>query len=189
MKRPANEERLRQIYRLLRASPAVWRIIEQRAFIEAQLHQVRRKVWPFAKVARLFGISPSLLRKWIGQGLLAPFGRPTEYHHPGLTVPAIQSFLDEVTEQAKWGIPAVPERKRPAEERCRKAARELRPGEALTVPDFAARAGVAAATVHRLLAAGSLCAWYATPRRPKICDWMEKERRNRLTRKRAKKER
>lgn len=183
MKQPAKDERLRKIYGLLSGSPAVWRIIENRASIEMQVGAVRRKVWPFAKVARIFGISPSLLRKWIGQGLLAPFRRPTAYHRPGLTVPAIQRFLDEVTGQAEWGGPAGLDRKRPAEERCRQAARELRPGEALSVADFAARAGVAATTVHRLLAVGILCAWHPTPHRPKICDWREKER---LTRKSAK---
>jgi transposase-like protein len=165
----------------------VWRILERRSQIESALRAKPRRVWPFATVARLFGISPSLLRKWVEQGLLSRFRRPSDQHRPGLTERAIRRFLDAVATESESGVELFRERARPAEEKCRKAKTGLRAREALSPAEFAARAGVAVTTVLRLLAEGTLNAWYPTPHRPKICTWMEKERRIRLTRKMAKK--
>jgi transposase-like protein len=161
--------------------------MERRSWIESALHAKPKRVWPFATVARLFGISPSLLRKWVEQDLLSRFRRPTEHHRPGLTERAIRRFLAAVATESESGVELFRERARPAEEKCRTAKTELQAGEALSPAEFAARAGVAVTTVHRLLAEGSLQAWYPTPHRPKICTSIEKNRRKSLTRKMAKK--
>ena len=174
---------------LLARSAAAKGIIGKRHAIESALRARRRRVWPLAAVARMFGISPSLLRKWAKQGLVSLFQRPTDSHRPGLTERAIRQFLKELAAEAESGIELFHHRPRPAEERCREAVRGLKPGEVLAPAEFAARAEVAVTTVRRLLVIRELDAWYPTPHRPKICDWMEKERRNRLTKKRAKKDR
>jgi transposase-like protein len=184
--RPAKEKRRLAIFRLFLRSEAVRTIMARHAWIERQMREKPRKVWPFAKIARLFGISPSLLRKWVAQGLITRFRPPSAHHREGLTERAVREFLREVAERADSGIEFTLRRPRPAVEKCRKVLRELQRGEALTPREFAARAGVAPTTVHRLLAEHFLVAWYPTPYRPKICDFLEKDRRIRLTRKKAK---
>jgi transposase-like protein len=124
-------------------------MIERRAWIERALRVKPRRVWPFATVAHLFGISPSLLRKWVERGLLSRFRRPTEHHRPGLTERAIRRFLAAVATESESGVELFRERARPAEEKCRTAKTELQAGEALSPAEFAARAGVAVTTVHR----------------------------------------
>jgi transposase-like protein len=174
------------VFRLLRSSPAAWKIVEARETIERSLRSRPRKVWPTATIAKLFGISPSLLRKWVHLGLIPRFRPPSKYYRPGLTARSVRSFLRELAEPVEWGIQLVRKRTRPAEEKCRKALRELAGGEAPAPAEFAARAGVAVTTVHRLLADGFLPAWYPTPHPPRICEWVEKNRRKMLTRKTAK---
>ncbi len=172
---------------LLQTSPAAGKIVGARKAIESHLRAQPRRVWPGATIARHFGISASLLRKWMDMGLIARFKPPSRHYRAGLTERSIRDFLRGLSKQAEWGIGLVRIRDRPAEERCRKAFRELQPGEAPSTREFAARAGVAVTTVHRLLACGILQAWYPTPYRPKICGWQEKDRRKRLTRKKPKK--
>lgn len=189
MKRSTKNHRRLRLFYLLRNSSAVWRILERRSFIESSLRTKPRRVWPFATVARLFGISPSLLRKWVEQDILSQFQRPTEHHRPGLTKRAIRRFLAAVAAESNFGVQLFRERARPAEKRCRETVRGLQSGEVVPPAKFASRAGVAVTTVHRLVAMGRLQAWYPTPHRPKICTWAEKDRRNLLTRKMAKKRR
>lgn len=114
VKRSARDDKELRIYRLLRSSPAAWKIIESRAAIEHHLRSRPRRVWPCATIAKLFGISPGLLRKWIDQGLLSRFRRPSEHHRPGLTARSVQSFLRELAEKRPMGHPsgeeAVPAR-------------------------------------------------------------------------------
>ena len=188
MKRNTEDERRWKLLQLLARSAAAKEIIGKRPQIENALRATRRRVWPLATVARLFGISASLLRKWAKEGLVSLFRRPSAHHRPGLTEKAVRRFLKELAEEAESGTEVFPHRPRHAEERCRKATQELKPGEVLAPAEFAARARVAVTTVRRLLAIGELDAWYPTPHRPNICDWMEKERRKRkkhLTRKKA----
>ena len=125
----------------------------------------------------------------MGLGLLSRFRRPSKSHRTGLTPRSVRTFLRELAEQSEWEIELVRKRPRPAEQRCVKATVELGKRETLAPAEFAARARVAVTTVRRLLAEGTLDAWRHTPHRPKICTWMEKERRNRLTKKMAKKRR
>lgn len=172
---------------LLAGSQAAKGTIANRHEVERNLKATPRRVWPLAKVARWFGISPSLLRKWAKQGLLPLFKRPSEHHRPGVTGHAIRTFLAELVSATESGMEVYCHRARPAEKRCHEAMRSLKPGEALAPAEFAARARVAVTTVRRLLAMGELRAWYPTPHRPKICDWMEIERRKRLTGKSGKK--
>ena len=187
MRRDIQFDRQYRILRLLAGSPGARSIAGDRTRIESALRAKPRRVWPLATVARLFGISPSLLRKWTGQGFLSMFRRPTEHHRPGLTERAVRKFLAELAAEAESGTEYFLHRPRRAEEKCRKANANWKPGEALAPAEFAARAGVSVTTVRRLLAAGDLDAWHPTPHRPKICDRWEKERRNRLTKKKAKK--
>ena len=113
--------RFERILRLLEGSSAAGRIAGNRARIESALRAKPRRVWPLATVARLFGISPSLLRKWVGQGLLSRFRRPTAHHRPGLTERAVRRFLRELAGEAESGTPVFLHRPRPAEKRCREA--------------------------------------------------------------------
>ena len=189
MKRDTKFDRRMKTLRLLASSTAAKNILDKRPQIESALRTKTKRVWPLATVARLFGISPSLLRKWATQGLVSLFKPPTERHRPGLTEQAIRKFLAGLSAEAASGIELFLHRPRPAEEKCRETVRGLKPGEALAPAEFAVRAKVAVTTVRRLLVMGELDAWYPTKYRPKICDWDEKNRRNRLTKKLAKKER
>ena len=144
-------------------------------------------MWPTATVARLLGISRALLRKWMGQGLLVPHVPPSEHHRSGILARSVRAFLDALERGNDSRIQVAPRRRpRPAEARCRTAESQLAEGEEYSPAEFAARAGVSVTTVMRMLANEELVAWYPTPRRPKICHWRHKERKNRLTRKMAK---
>lgn len=118
--------------------------------------------------------------------MVSLFQRPTEKHRPGLTPQAVCRFLKELAGAAEYGIEVFPHRPRPAEERCRDAMRGLKEGELLDPEEFAARARVSVTTVRRLVALDELPAWRPTPHRPKICSWLEKNRKNRLTGKKGK---
>ena len=176
------------------------RIARRRNEIEDILRRRRQKVWPTATAARLLDIGPSLLRKWVLWGVIARY-RPPEYHRSGIPERRLRAFLrqlcrlpildTESMNDCRWG-PYVPDyllerldtsRIRPAEERCRQAAKELSGTDLFDPAVFARKAGVSVSTVHRLLRAGVICAWYPSPHRPKICGSSEKHRRNRLTRK------
>ena len=187
MKRSVKEERLWAIRQLVAGSAAARRINERPAEIEAQLRARPRRVWPTATVARMLGISRALLRKWVGQGLLVPFERPSEQHRPGFTERGVREFLANLAEAGDGRIWVRPRgRPQPAEARCREAGCHLADGEEYSPAEFAARAGVSVTTVMRMLACGELEAWYPTPHRPKICNWQQKERKKRLTRKMGK---
>jgi len=178
-----------RILRLVSVSRAAKEIVVNRAVIEKSLSSKPRLVWPLATVARLMGISPSLLRKWANLGLITLYQRPTAHHRPGLTRKAIHKFLAELAEESASILEIYFRRPRPAEAKCLKAICGLQKGDIFTPAEFAARAGVATTTVHRLIACHVLDVWYPTPHRPKICNYLEKERRKRLTRKLLKKRR
>lgn len=165
----AKDRKELQFRRLLESSPSALKIVADRTLIEERLRALPRRVWPLATVARLFGASPSLLRKWMGRGLLAPFKQPSKSYRSGITVRGIQAFLRQLCEQAERGIRFRRRRRYPAGEKCLKAFRELGRDEILSPAEFAARARVGVTTVHRLLAAGWLDGWYPSPHRPKIC--------------------
>jgi len=185
VKRNFSDERRWKLLQFLARSAAAKGIPGKHCEIEGTLDGNRRRVWPLATVARLFGISPSLLRKWAKLGLVSLFKRPSGHYRPGLTERAVRRFLKELAEAAESGIQLRYRRPCPAWKRCREAVRGLKPGEALAPAEFAARAGVSVTTVRRLLAMHELNAWHPTPHRPKVCDWMEKNRRNSLTRKKS----
>lgn len=187
MKRSAKDKRVWAIRQLVAGSAAARRISERRAEIEAQLRERRPRVWPTATVARMLGISRALLRKWVGQGLLVPFERPSESHRPGFTERGVREFLANLAQAGDGRIRVSPRQRRwPAAERCQEWGCHLADGEEYSPAEFAVRAGVSVTTVMRMLAIGELEAWYPTPHRPKICNWQQKERKNRLTRKTAK---
>lgn len=181
----SGDKRMKML-RLFSRSEAMRGIIERRPEIENALCGKKRRVWPLATVARLFGISPSLLRKWAKQGMVSLFKRPSDRHRPGLTAKAVRKFLGELAAAAESRMEFFPHRPRPAEQRCHDVVGGLKPGEVLAPAEFAARAKVAVTTVRRLLAMRELHAWYPTPHRPKVCDWGEEKRRNRLTKKKTK---
>jgi AraC-like DNA-binding protein len=188
MRRSARDERCFQIYHLSCTSHAARRILQDRARIESQLAATTRKVWPVARVARFFEVSERLVWNWIASGVLRRYRPPSRSHRKGVTSTAIQAFLRDLEQYASFGIELTRERRRPAWERGIAEARKLREDEELTPAQFAARAGISVATVHRLLADKVLHSERPTAHRIKICHrWREKYRKKRLTGKKSKK--
>ena len=168
--------------RLLRSSSAAHDIGCRRFEIEAQLRTDKRKVWPVARVARLFRVSVRLLWQWIGEGFIAIYRRPTEYHRKGITAQAIQEFLS-CLDRAGVGVCRERRCRRPALEKCQQALLELAKDELLTPREFAARAHVSVATVWRATRSGKLPAVWWTRQLRSICRNPEIHGKKSLTRK------
>ena len=157
----------KQIERLFRRSWVLHNVRDRRAEIRAQLRSVKRKVWPVAHVARLFGVSVRLLWQWVADGIIPAYQRPSGNHRKGITAGAIRGFLNSLE-----AIPYVSPRRQypsPALERCRRALGELAMDELLTPEEFAARAGVSVATVWRATASRQIPAIWRTRRLRSIC--------------------
>jgi hypothetical protein len=154
--------------------------------IESQLAPKTRKVWPVARVACLFGVSERLVWNWIASGVLPRYRPRSKNHRKGIAASAIQAFLRDLEQYASFGVELTRERKRPAWEKGKAEAGKLREDEELTPAQFAARASVSVATVHRLVADNVLHSERPTDHRIKICHWRRKYRRKLLTRKKSK---
>ncbi len=164
----AAAERTRRIMLLLPKSAALRNLGERADEIRHDLRCRRRKIWPLAQVARLFGVSETLLRRWIKGGLLKKY-RPPKRHRKGITQREIRRFLKEVTEKAQFlGEWIVQERARPAEQRCRDFASSVSELESFTPREFARRAKVAATTVRRLARDSVLPTFHVTSHRIRI---------------------
>lgn len=177
-----SQRRLAALNRLLSYSPAAHGVRDRQREITAKLHDDQRKVWPFARAARLLGISPRLLWQWIGDGLLSTYRRPTEHHRKGITAQALRNFLDGL--HRGWSYSGAKRRcPRPAQEKCQQALRALAEKELLTPREFATRAGVSVATVWRATASRRLPALWETCRLRKICRDPHLHQKKPLTRK------
>jgi transposase-like protein len=155
--------------------------------IKVRLRAAQRKMWPVAHVARLFEVSERLLWKWISDGCINRYRRPTKHHRSGITAKAIGGFLKKLDDCASYGIGYQNRRRRPAEEKGRAIASGLPLGAALTPKEFAARAGISPTTARRLAESGFVYALRPTPRRIKICHPSERFRKKRLTRQKTEK--
>lgn len=157
-----------RIDHLLSGSRAAHAVRERQSEIEAGLREAKCKVWPVARVARLFGVSVRLLWQWIETGMIATYRRPTPHHRKGITAAAIREFLGCLERQ---GLCVRPRRqcRRPAWEKCQQAFRALAEDELLTPREFAAHAGVSVATVWRATRTGNLPALWQTRRLRRIC--------------------
>lgn len=159
---------------LLEVSPAAHRIARGSSSIYACLNANHRRIWPFARAARLLGISETLLRQWIGAGLVLRARLPSPYR-PGVTERSLRNFLTALAKEWEEGWHEVCKNRRcPAEERCRATARALPLKEALTTRHFAAKAGVSVSTVRRLAALRVIREVRPTLRRIRICRWTAK---------------
>lgn len=164
-----------KIMLLLTKSEAARRLGERAD--DLRQHLPKRKIWPLAQVARMFGVSQTLLRRWIKSGVLRKF-RSLPHHRKGLGEREIRRFLREVSEAAEVvGNPTWNERARPAEKRCRDLATSMSSGESLIPREFAARANVAVTTVRRLAGDRRLPSFRPTPYRIRIGDQSQKKRR------------
>lgn len=177
------------VWHLYRTSDAARAILDRQTGIKVRLRTAQRKIWPVAQVARLFEISERLLWKWISDGCISRYRRPTKHHRSGITANAIRAFLRELDDGASYGIGYQNTRRRPAEEKGRAIARGLSVGAALTPKEFATRAGISPTTVRRLAGSGVVYAQRPTPCRIKICDPSERFRRKRLTGRKTEKSR
>jgi hypothetical protein len=169
------------VWHLIRRSPAARTLSTRQSEITLRLRSDKTKVWSIARVARLFEISERLLWKWIADGCIRRYRRPTRNHRKGITATAICGFLSHLHGCASYSVGFKSNRTRRAEDKCRELANRLQPEEQLTPQRFAARAGVSTTTVHRLLGTGLLFAKRPSPHRAKICHPSEKFRKNRLT--------
>jgi len=160
---------------LLERSAAARRTLARSHLIIAEL-RFEKKVWPLARVAKLFTISPSLLRKWTECGILSRSRLPKPYR-PGVTERSIRNFLRHLTDEAEFLSELIDERRRPAEERCREAAKQLGLHELLTPVEFAVRARVSVATVRRMEELRIIRGYRPTAHRTKICHWRWKKTR------------
>ena len=167
------------IYQLLRKSPAARALAERREEINVALDARPRKIWPVAAVARFFGISPRLLWNWIGQNLItearppakwgrAAGGKPVAGMMKGLSPGSIRSFLEILVKQHRCSLPQPAVRKSPAAQRCLEHLKTLRTEQCPTPLEFAAGAGVSAATVRRLIRQRRLPSWRISKGRVRI---------------------
>lgn len=169
------------VWDLYRRSDAARAILDRRSAIEARLRVEKRKVWPVARVARLFDISARLLWMWISKGCIRPYRQPTKNHRPGISAKAIRALLNQLEGAASHSPQYTNSRRRMAEEKCRATANSMERGEELTPKRFAARARVSQTTVHRLIGSGLLYARRPTPHRKRICHPSEQFKKKRLT--------
>ncbi len=173
-------QRTNNILDLVRRSPLARTIIERKDWIKRQICLKRRKVWPTAYVAGLFGVSERLLWKWVERGAIPTYRRPTKRHRKGITHRAIQEFLRDLEQWASFGLGLTRPRKRPAWERAKEEARKLQRDEELTPAQFASRARVSVTTIYRLLAANDLHSVRPTDHRIKICRWGRRKKRRKI---------
>jgi len=163
-----SQQRWEKLRQLLLYSPAAHKVRGRQMEIREELGRDRRKVWPVARAARLFGVSPRLLWQWIGNGLLPAYRRPTEQHRKGITSQALRAFLDQLSRA--WSY-SEPQRRcpRPAGKKCLQALQALAEEELLTPSEFATRAGVSVSTVRRATVSRQLPALWQTLRLRRIC--------------------
>lgn len=163
------ELRVSAVWELYRRSDAARAILDRQSEIQSRLRNDKRKVWPVARVSRLFEISVRLLWRWISKGCINLFRRPTKHHRPGISANAIRSLLKQLHEVASYSLGYTKGRRRAAEVKCRAAVKALEADEELTPKEFATRARISQTTVHRLINSGFLYARRPTPHRKRIC--------------------
>jgi hypothetical protein len=163
-------EQQRPVARLVERSPAVRRISENAEALRLHLRLRKRKIWPLATVAKLFGVSPSLLRKWIDCGVLSRSRLPKPYR-PGITEQSIRRLLRQLAGDSDWISELDTKRQRPAERKCGETCRQLGRRELLTSNEFAELAGVSMTTVHRMVESKIIRSHRPTPGRIMICHW------------------
>lgn len=156
-------------FHLIRTSALAREVFRNRRWIQKRLNSENRRVWPVAKVARIFGVSERLLWNWIESGLLRT-QRPQPFHKRGISKPAAVRFLKLLEKEGDecgfgdygsiFGSPAG----RP-DIAMRKIRRAWHGSNGLTPCQFAGRAGVSRTTVMRAIHDGDLNAWNPTPRR------------------------
>jgi hypothetical protein len=154
-------------FHLLRRSPAAQQIAARCSEIDAIMRERPQKIWPVAKVARLFGISSRLLWKWIDEGALTRHkpsrewrkdssGNPLRCHRKGLTRQAVVKFVRGLADTAQFMAAHPRPKSSPAKQRCLALFKGLNREDMPTPMEFASRAGVSISNVRRLIRYGWL---------------------------------
>lgn len=170
---------------LLDRSPKTLALARSSLELQRAVRRQNLKVWPVARVARLFDISERLLWKWIAAGALTMYRPPTRHYKKGLTARSLLAFLKQLQDHGALVSDVTNRRRRCAQTKCREVASGLGVDEQLTPRQFADRAGVSVTTVHRSLTVGLLDTRRPTPHRIRICHWSAKYQKKRLTAKRG----
>ena len=175
-----------QIFDALHGSPAALAMVARMDRIEDELDEDPRHLWPVARVAALFGISKRLLWQWIDKKLIqqaAPprkwvrsaGGQPLKGLKKGIPRTAIVVFLKRLHEELRSVI-GRRGRPRPAIAKCRACLKSLGPLDRPTPQEFARRAGVSVATVHRLIRQKRIAFHRTSPRRFRIGEKLRKRK-------------
>lgn len=75
-----------------RRSSALQRLATERQNLTDWLKTQPRKIIPVAEVARLLGVSVRQLWKWIDQGWINTYKRPSEHYQKGISKPGFTRF-------------------------------------------------------------------------------------------------
>ena len=81
-----------------RRSSALQRLATERQNLTDWLKTQPRKIIPVAEVARLLGVSVRQLWKWIDQGWINTYKRPSEHYQKGISKPGFTRFLDRLAD-------------------------------------------------------------------------------------------
>lgn len=76
-----------------RRSSALQRLAEERESLVEWLQTQPRKIIPVAEVARVLEVSVRQLWKWIEQGWISTYKRPSEHYQKGISKPGFTRFL------------------------------------------------------------------------------------------------
>lgn len=149
-----------ELLNTFRRSDALQRI----ALDETRLRQIvkndRRKIIPVAAIARWLGVSNRQMWKWIDQGWISTYSRPSESYRKGISKPGFTRFLNRVKEQAALAndmLSTVPRGRPPvAREKLRAAYRAEVVTAGMTPKQCAEAVGISADSVCRALHAGDI---------------------------------
>lgn len=180
-----------KVWQLLDRSQSAWDLSRRVSVIDAHLAVLRVKVLPVAWAARWLGISERLMWSWVKRGIVRKRRpRSGSMDKKGITTKTLRAFIrrlgEAVRDQREMGaLGPDTNRKRPAFDKCVKAASLLRSGREYTAREFAKEAGISVSSVRRFVAKGTLPASRPTLHRIRICDSFTKyrqRRKNHLTR-------
>lgn len=174
MRKSAKLKRRGHCLDLLQSSHAAAAALARRGEIEVELKAANRRVWPVARVARLFEVSVALLRKWMASGCLMKRKALLPGEARGICVEALRDFLKNLAYAGKLGAHPPEGRESPKTDRCiRKVCFYTRKG--VTPKALAARAAVSVSLVRLLIRAGKLKIHRPKPGRILIKDvvWAE----------------
>jgi DNA invertase Pin-like site-specific DNA recombinase len=81
-----------------RRSPVLRRLAEQMGSLAAEIKAEHGKIIPVSKVARILNVSVRLLWKWIDQGWISTYKRPSQSYKKGISKQGFTRFLKRLTE-------------------------------------------------------------------------------------------